>query len=147
MKRIMIFGTFDMIHPGHVDLFRQARALDVEPYLIVSIARDTSVSRIKGTAARNNENERLGVVQAHPLVDDVLLGDEEGYMHHIKSVNPDIIALGYDQVGEYVDHLEESLRAANMTTEIVYLKAYQPELYKTSILSKDFPRKIENDTK
>ena len=38
MTRIMVFGTFDMIHAGHEDLFRQARALAKEPYLIVSVA-------------------------------------------------------------------------------------------------------------
>ena len=137
MKRIMVFGTFDMIHPGHEDLFRQARSLAAEPYLIVSVARDQSTARIKGAPPRRNENERLSAIANHALVDDALLGDSEGYMNHIRAVDPDIIALGYDQQGEYVDHLEESLRAAHMNTEIVYLKAYQPEKYKTSILSKD----------
>ena len=46
-KRIMIFGTFDIVHEGHADLFRQARALASNPYLIVSVARDTGAERIK----------------------------------------------------------------------------------------------------
>src|SRR3989344_4903091 len=59
MKKIMIFGTFDMIHPGHEDLFRQARELAEEPYLIVSIARDSATTRHKGTPPRRSELERL----------------------------------------------------------------------------------------
>ena len=130
----MVFGTFDMIHEGHKDLFRQARALDPEPYLIVSIARDKSVERIKGAKPRNSEDARLEAVKNQPGIDDVVLGDAEGHMHHIQTCNPDIIALGYDQVGEYVDHLEDELRAAHLNTEVTRLKAYQPEVFKTSKL-------------
>jgi len=130
----MVFGTFDMIHKGHEDLFRQARALAEDPYLIVSIARDSAVERIKGQKPRNNEETRLKMVQGIPGVDDALLGDEEGHMPHIVASRPDVIALGYDQTGEYVDHLEEELRAAHLDTRIERLKAYQPEVFKTSKL-------------
>jgi cytidyltransferase-like protein len=132
----MIFGTFDMVHEGHKDLFRQARALGAEPYLIVSVARDSAVERIKGQKPRNSEGARLESVRTVPGVDDALLGDEDDYIEHIKKCAPDIIALGYDQEGEYVDHLEEDLRAAHLTTKIVRLKAYQPEVFKTSRLYK-----------
>jgi FAD synthetase len=132
----MVFGTFDMIHPGHEDFFRQARFLGPDPSLVVSVARDSAVERIKGAKPRNSENERLAAIAKHRLVDEALLGDEEGYIKHIAAVNPDIIALGYDQVGEYVDHLEESLRAAHLPTQVTYLKPFQPEIYKTSKLIK-----------
>ena len=134
MTRIMVFGTFDMIHKGHEDMFRQARALAPEPYLIVSVARDSAVQRIKGQRPRNDENARLSMIQEFPGVDLGVLGDEEGHMPHIVAAAPDIIALGYDQAGEYVDNLEEELRAARMSTEIARLKAYQPEVFKTSKL-------------
>ena len=136
MTRIMVFGTFDMIHPGHEDLFRQARSLAADPYLIVSLARDTSVERIKGNPARHSENERLAVVRAHPLVDEAVLGDAEGYIDHIKKANPEIIALGYDQSGDYVDALERDLAAADLATRIVRLESFEPETYKTSKLLK-----------
>src|SRR5258708_1819650 len=100
MTRIMVFGTFDMVHAGHEDLFRQARALATDPYLIVSIARDSSVKRIKGITSRNSEKERVALVKANPLVDEVVLGQENGYVEHIVAARPDIIALGYDQDGE-----------------------------------------------
>ena len=134
MKRIMVFGTFDMIHKGHEDFFRQARSLAPDPYLIVSVARDNSAKRIKGQSPRNSEDVRLENVREFPGVDDAVLGDEEGHIKHIYACNPDIIALGYDQIGEYVDHLEEELRAAHLQTQIIRLKAYQPEVFKTSKL-------------
>ena len=134
MTRIMVFGTFDMVHPGHEDFFRQARALAPEPHLVVSVARDSAAERVKGTKPRNSEEVRLENIQKIPGVDEALLGDEEGHIDHITAMNPDIIALGYDQMGEYVDHLDEELRAAHLKSEIIRLKAYQPEVFKTSKL-------------
>ena len=137
----MVFGTFDMVHPGHEDFFEQARKLahhehgrGAEPYLIVSIARDAVASRIKGFSPRHHEAERLANVAAHPLVDKAVLGEELGYARHIAEEKPDIIALGYDQNGEYVDHLEEDLKKAGIKARIVRLAAHRPDVYKTSKL-------------
>ena len=134
MTRIMVFGTFDMIHEGHGDLFRQARALAPDPFLIVSVARDASALRIKGAPPRHSENERLAAVRQYQLVDEAVLGDPEGYKTHIHAAIPDIIALGYDQSGEYVEHLAQDLTDAGLTTTVVRLKAHLPETYKTSKL-------------
>jgi cytidyltransferase-like protein len=136
MTRIMIFGTFDMVHEGHIDLFRQARALASDPFLIVSVARDSVVTRAKGAAPRRNEMARLALLKNETLVDEVVLGDASGYMPHILAAHPDIIALGYDQAGEYVDTLEQDLQAAGIMAPLVRLKAFQPDDYKTSRLQK-----------
>ena len=130
----MVFGTFDMIHEGHEDFFRQARALAPDPYLIVSVARDTSASRIKGASPRHREGERVARVSEHPLVDKAVLGDEVGYLQHIVEEKPDIIALGYDQNGEFVDHLEDDLAREGMSVRVVRLAAHRPDVYKTSKL-------------
>ena len=130
----MVFGTFDMLHEGHLDLLRQARSLANDPYLIVSVARDVSARRVKDKAPRHTEDERLALVSACELVDEAVLGDREGYMPHIRSARPDIIALGYDQVGEYVDYLERDLKDAGLATRVVRLHAFRPEVFKTSKL-------------
>lgn len=134
MKRIMAFGTFDMLHEGHLDLFRQARALADSPHLIVSVARDSAAARVKGVRPRNAESVRLAHVAACPLVDEAMLGDTEGYVAHIAAAKPDMIALGYDQAGEYVEHLERDLTAAGIGATVVRLQAYRPEIFKTSKL-------------
>lgn len=130
----MIFGTFDMVHPGHESLFRQARSLSEDPHLIVSVARDASVERVKGIPARHTERERLAALAAHPLVDEAVLGDREGYIAHIVAAAPELIALGYDQEGEYVEYLERDLAAVGLTVRTVRLDAYRPDEYKTSKL-------------
>ncbi|RJQ33560.1 FAD synthase [Candidatus Parcubacteria bacterium] len=132
--RIMVFGTFDMIHAGHEDFFTQARALAPDPVLVVSVARDIVAQRIKGQAPRSREDVRLQKVSEHPLVDEAVLGNSMGYIEHIKKAMPDIIALGYDQHGEFVDRLGSDLRDAGISAQIVRLKAFKPETYKTSKL-------------
>jgi cytidyltransferase-like protein len=139
MTRIMVFGTFDMIHAGHENFFGQARALAKDSYLIVSVARDATVLRVKGRAPAQTESERLAKLTAHPLVDEAVLGDSDGYVAHIVKAEPDIIALGYDQTGEYVESLAEDLRAAGIEPTIVRLKPHEPETYKTSKLRDILP--------
>lgn len=133
----MVFGTFDMVHPGHEDLFRQARDLAEDPYLIVSIARDSAVERIKKAKPRHTEEERLLNVKRHKYVDEVVLGDMVGYISHVLAAKPDIIALGYDQTGEYVDNLEKDLAEGGYKGKVLRLQAFQPEKYKTSKLHDD----------
>jgi len=134
MTKIMVFGTFDIVHEGHADLFRQARALAPYPYLIVSIARDKVAERIKGIKPKNSEEARRAAVARHALVDEAVLGDDAGYIGHIRANMPDIIALGYDQKGEFVENLEKDLHDAEIKTRIVQLGAFKPEVYKTSKL-------------
>lgn len=130
----MVFGTFDGLHEGHLDLFRQARTLGHEPYLIASVARDQVVARVKGRTPRHAESERLAAVCACSLVDEGVLGDVDGYIEHIKAAAPEMVALGYDQEGEYVAHLEADLAAAGIGATVVRLLAYKPEIFKSSKL-------------
>ena len=130
----MVFGTFDVVHPGHEDFFRQAKGLSKDTYLIVSVARAAGASRVKGFSPRHVEAERLATVAVHPLVDEAVLGDEIGYLQHIVSAQPDIIALGYDQSGEYVDRLTDDFEKEGVSVRIVRLAAYRPDVYKTSKL-------------
>lgn len=132
----MVFGTFDAIHPGHENFFHQARAL-TKPrpsYLIVSVARDKNVQRIKGRLPRRGERQRLAALKKHPFVDQVVLGALTNYLGHIIKYRPDIIALGYDQKA-YVRGLKAALAQRGLTPRIVRLKAFQPGVYKSSLLN------------
>ena len=121
MTTIMAFGTFDALHPGHEDFFRQARSLANDPRLVVSVARDAVAERVKGKLPRFSERARLRYVSQHEAVDEAVLGDTDGYIDHIRAISPDIIALGYDQEGEFVRDLPADLKAAGLPTRIVRL--------------------------
>ena len=130
----MVFGTFDMLHEGHLDMFRQARALVPDPQLIVSVARDSATERIKGHTPKHTDLERLKTVEACNLVDEVVLGDRDGFIQHIVQADPDVIGLGYDQDSSYVRELQTELDRVGLATRVVRLKSFRPDIYKTSKL-------------
>lgn len=133
--RILVFGTFDGLHPGHVNFFRQAKALANNPELVVSVARDANVKKIKGRLPKQAEKVRLKFVKKNSLVDLAVLGALRNYLSHIVQVKPDIIALGYDQK-KYTDGLKEKLSNLGLKVKIIRLKAYKPERFKSSIIKK-----------
>ncbi len=133
LTTILLFGTFDTLHPGHLNLFQQAKKLGDK--LIVAIARDETVQKIKGRPAKHSEQERLRLVQACPLVDTAELGGIEDKYICIKKFKPDIIALGYDQDHYMVQELSKQLAEIyDKPPKIVRLKPYMPEKYKSSLI-------------
>lgn len=134
MKRVLVFGTFDILHPGHLDFLRQAKKLG--DFLIVSLAREKFIRKIKGRKALHSEKARKHMVEALKIVDKAVLGYKDNYIKHIASQKPQIIALGYDQIA-FTQDLEKKLAAAGLKIIIVRLKPYKKRLYKSSkILSR-----------
>lgn len=130
--KILLFGTFDYLHPGHIDLFKQARKLARDPYLIVSIARDINVTRIKGQKAENTERDRLNLVSNCKLVDSAVLGAKKDFFKKIEKIDPDIIAIGYDQIA-YVEELKVKITEKKLDIKVKRLKPFKPNLHKTTI--------------
>lgn len=130
----MVFGTFDIFHEGHKDFFRQAR--EYGEYLIVVVARDKNVLRIKGRLPQNNENDRLKKISESKLADIVVLGDLDNQYKVIKEYKPDMICIGYDQ--KYSEkELKEKLAEFGLDkTQIVKMSSFHPEIYKSSKLRK-----------
>ena len=131
--RIMVFGTFDLLHPGHRHFFRQARRLARSPLLIVSVARDVNVRRIKGQLPLLSERRRARGVRQSGLADQVVLGGTRDHVSHIIKHRPDIIALGYDQTA-YVKNLRRDLSRQGLAPRIVRLRPHKPQRYKSSLL-------------
>ena len=115
--KIMVFGTFDGLHKGHLNFFQQAREIAVNPFLIVSIARDKNVVKIKGETAFFSEEERIALVKKCRLVNKVVLSGVGDHIPHILKENPDIIALGYDQKF-YVKNLKKDLKNKGIFVKI-----------------------------
>jgi len=130
----MVFGTFDGLHPGHLNFFHQARALFREnSFLIVSVARDKNVKKIKGESSTLSERERAKLIKKTRLVDKVVLSGLKNHLSHIVLEHPDVIALGYDQ-RVYVKNLKKDLEKAGLTIKIVRLKPYKEKTYKNHLL-------------
>lgn len=131
--RIMAFGTFDGVHKGHLDFFRQAKEMAQDSYLIISIARDRNVLRIKGKLPVFTERQRMALVRESPHVDKVVLSGMRDHIPHILRERPGIIALGYDQK-EYVRNLKQELLVRRLAPKIKRLKPFKKEIYKNRLL-------------
>ncbi len=130
IKKVMSFGTFDGIHPGHIDFLKQC--YNFGDHLIIVVARDKTVKKIKGRLPKKGEAERKQNLIDSGLADEVVLGRFDDKYKLVEYHKPDVICLGYDQ--EYfIKNLPEKLKEFGLLkTEIVRLKSFQPEKYKSS---------------
>lgn len=130
---MLVFGTFDVVHPGHRYFLRQARKRGDR--LVASIARDSFVARFKGKPPVHDQNERLRHVLDTGLVDEAFLSDEEpGTYSAIGRVRPDVICLGHDQVA-LRENLLAWMKGRGERAVVETLNALEPGRYKSSILN------------
>ena len=102
--------------------------------LVVVIARDTQIQRIKKHAPHMHERDRLTLIRALRIVDTAYLGDPHyHYERLVKKIKPDTIVLGYDQK-ETAEEIWQRLALVGLKPKIVRLKAYRPAMYKSSKL-------------
>ena len=139
--RIMVFGTFDVLHKGHLHFFMQAQKLSSNTFLIVSLARDENVKAIKGRQPLFKLRDRMAAVKKTGLAQRVVAGALKNYLGHIVHEKPDIIALGYDQ-SEYIDGLLEKLKKRGLHVRIFRLKPYKPHVYKSSLVKRRLPKSM-----
>ena len=111
MKKVITYGTFDLLHAGHINILRRAK--DLGDYLIVAVSSD-EFNAIKGKKAYHSFEDRKLILEAIRYVDEVI--PEEHWEQKVEDVvdhNVDIFVMGDDWVGEF-DFLKDHC-------EVVYL--------------------------
>jgi FAD synthetase len=103
MTTVVAQGTFDILHPGHVHYLEAAAGMGDELHVIV--ARRENVTHKEQPILSNRQ--RRDMVAALDAVDEARVGHPEDFFVPIREIDPDVIALGYDQ-----HHDEEKLAAA-----------------------------------
>lgn len=94
-----IGGTFDILHPGHVALFR--KTADVAHYVTVSLNTDEFVKQYKGRPPVMTLDERIAVIEACRYIDDVIVNTGGADSKPaIINARPDVIIHGTDWTGE-----------------------------------------------
>jgi len=128
-RRVLCCGTFDLLHPGHESYLAQAAGLGEE--LIVVVARDENVKRLKGRRPSQGENVRRAAVEKLEVVTEARLGNSgEHFLRVVDEIDPDVIALGYDQGAP------AGLAEAFPRCQIVTMEPHCPEKYKSSYFRK-----------
>ena len=112
MTTVITYGTYDLLHQGHINLLKRAKALG--DYLIVGVTND-NFDRERGKLnVKNNVLERVEAVKATGLADKIIIEDYVGQkIDDIQKYDVDIFTVGSDWVGKF-DYLKEFC-------EVVYL--------------------------
>lgn len=142
MKRVVATGTFDILHEGHIHFLREAKKLG--DWLGVVVARDSTVLHVKGHTPIKNEQERRMDVETLGIADVVVLGYPDDKYQILEELEPDIIALGYDQKA-FTDKLEEELKNRGLASKVVRISPFHPETFKSSLLSKKDPKELHSN--
>ncbi len=105
MTKVITYGTYDLLHQGHLNLLRRAKELG--DYLIVGVTSDRYDKGRGKLNVRNNVLERVEAVKATGYADEVIIEDYVGQkIDDIQKYNVDIFAIGSDWEGKF-DYLEE----------------------------------------
>ncbi|MBQ3944070.1 MAG: adenylyltransferase/cytidyltransferase family protein, partial [Alphaproteobacteria bacterium] len=105
MKKVITYGTYDLLHQGHINLLKRAK--DLGDYLIVGVTND-NFDRERGKLnVRNNVLERVEAVKATGYADKIIIEDYVGQkIDDIQKYDVDIFAIGSDWEGKF-DYLNE----------------------------------------
>jgi len=105
MKTVITYGTYDLLHEGHINLLRRAKELG--DYLIVGVTND-NFDRERGKLnVKNNVLERVESVRATGLADKIIIEDYVGQkIDDIQKYNVDVFTVGSDWEGSF-DYLNE----------------------------------------
>ena len=105
MKTVWTNGTFDVLHMGHIKLFREARKLaSPKGIVVVGTDSDERIRTLKGpTRPINDLFDRVDFLRSIKYIDDVVaFSSEDALIANIKRYSPDIILIGDDYIGKRV---------------------------------------------
>ena len=116
MKKVITYGTYDLLHYGHIRLLERAKALG--DYLIVGVTAE-DFDKVRGKInVEQSLVERMEAVRATGLADEIIVEEYEGQkIDDIRRYDIDIFTVGSDWVGKF-DYLNEYC-------EVVYLDRTQ----------------------
>lgn len=116
MKKVITYGTYDLLHYGHIRLLERAKALG--DYLIVGVTSDDFDKTRGKINVQQSLMERIEAVRATGIADEIIIEEYEGQkIDDIRRYDIDIFAVGSDWEG-YFDYLKEFC-------EVVYLERTQ----------------------
>ena len=104
MKKVITYGTFDLLHYGHISLLKRSKELG--DYLVVALSTD-EFNAIKGKKAHFSYNERKMILEAIKYVDEIIPENNwEQKVEDVRENNIDVFVIGDDWKGKF-DFLNE----------------------------------------
>ena len=127
-KVVLASGAFDLLHYGHVHYLMNAKKAGGDnAKLIVIVARDKTVEKLKGAKPVFPEEQRRALVESLKIVDEAILGYEDlDMLRVIEKVKPDVIALGYDEE-KVEEELQKLIAEKNLDVRVVRVTRFGEE--------------------
>ncbi|MGN0531931.1 MAG: glycerol-3-phosphate cytidylyltransferase [Eubacterium sp.] len=106
MRRVLTYGTFDLLHYGHIEILRRAKALG--DYLVVALSTD-EFNALKGKVAYHSYETRKKMLEAIRYVDLVIPENSwEQKLDDVKTYHIDTVVMGSDWAGsDKFDYLKD----------------------------------------
>lgn len=133
-KVVLAFGSFDILHPGHLLYLERARRLGSK--LIVVVARDESIRMFKKREPVFGQNDRVRMLKALKVVDEAVVGNKlrksSDRYNIIRKYKPSVIVFGYDQKVN-IPSVNDWLKSNGMRAKVVRISTkYKTSRYKSS---------------
>lgn len=134
MNTVLVFGTFDVIHPGHEYFLQQAALLG--DHLVAVIARDQFVVNTKNRKPVHNEDERISHILECGLVDEAFLSDRvTGTFSIVEKINPQIVCFGHDQI-RLGESFNKWMKMNGKEIKTATIAPYKREKYSSTLRNK-----------
>jgi len=146
-KIVLASGVFDLLHLGHVKFLEEAKRVGGEnAKLVVIIARDNTVERIKHQKPIMSENQRRALVESLKVVDLAVLGFENMDISEVVAkIQPHFIVLGYDQ-DKMAKDVALYLKTYNSLVQLVRIGKFEADaLDSSSKIKQKIVEKFPND--
>ncbi|MEB6570553.1 glycerol-3-phosphate cytidylyltransferase [Staphylococcus auricularis] len=127
MKRVITYGTYDLLHYGHIELLRRAR--EMGDYLVVALSTD-EFNRIKNKKSYYNYEQRKMMLESIRYVDLVIPESNwDQKSQDVETYDIDIFVMGHDWEGEF-DFLKDQCEVIYLNrTEGISTTQIKRELY------------------
>jgi FAD synthetase len=143
MHKVLVFGTFDLLHPGHLAFLAAAAKHGA---VTVVVTPDVKVKKEKGRAPHFSERERMQMVAALKSVSRAVIGDKGKKWTVVQRLAPDVICIGHDQHAAHPAFLAQ-LAKLKKHPKIVRLPAHKPARYSSSKMKLEIHRTTQKENR
>ena len=132
LKKVVVWGTFDLLHEGHIKFLQDAKSIGDQ--LIVIVIPDTIVIENKGRMPFDPQDKRKKKIEDTNIASAVFIDSLSEGLRSVKKIKPDVFCFGYDQFSEWEEKLSDKLREYNPYIKFKRLHEHSNGIHTSNII-------------